>query len=138
MNSGMRIFRKDLALRYWKFFPDGFSFTTTLTLIALVNGYTVCYVPIAYRERVGKSKIRPVRDTLGFLQLIVRTGFYFEPLRVFLPVIALVGTATVAAVAWDVVVENNLTDKTVILLLFLLNITLLALLADMIDKRSDR
>jgi glycosyltransferase involved in cell wall biosynthesis len=138
MNSGMRIFRKDLAVRYWKFFPDGFSFTTTLTLIALVNGFTVSYVPIPYRERVGKSKIRPVRDTLGFLQLIVRTGFYFEPLRVFLPVIALVGTATVAAVAWDVLVENNLTDKTVILLLFLLNITLLALLADMIDKRSDR
>jgi glycosyltransferase involved in cell wall biosynthesis len=138
MNSGMRIFRKDLALRYWKFFPDGFSFTTTLTLIALVNGYTVSYVPIPYRERVGKSKIRPVRDTLGFLQLIVRTGFYFEPLRVFLPVIAVVGAATVGAAAWDVLVENNLTDKTVILVLFTLNITLLALLADMIDKRSDR
>jgi len=138
MNSGMRIFRRDLALRYWKFFPDGFSFTTTLTLLALVNGYAVRYVPIQYRERVGKSKIRPVRDTLGFLQLIVRTGFYFEPLRVFLPVIALVGTATAAAAAWDVLVEKNLTDKTVILVLFTLNITLLALLADMIDKRSDR
>jgi glycosyltransferase involved in cell wall biosynthesis len=138
MNSGMRIFRKDLALRYWKFFPDGFSFTTTLTLVALVNGYAVRYVPISYRERVGKSKIRPVRDTLGFLQLIVRTGFYFEPLRVFLPVIAVVGAATAAAAAWDVLVEKNLTDKTVILLLFTLNITLLALLADMIDKRSDR
>jgi glycosyltransferase involved in cell wall biosynthesis len=138
MNSGMRIFRRDLALRYLKFFPDGFSFTTTLTLIALVNGYTLRYVPIEYRERVGESKIRPVRDTLGFLQLIVRTGFYFEPLRVFFPVIVLVGAATVAAVAWDVLVERNLTDKTVILLLFTLNITLLALLADMIDKRSER
>jgi len=138
MNSGMRIFRKDLALRYWKFFPDGFSFTTTLTLIALVNGFSVRYVPIEYRERVGKSKIRPVRDTLGFLQLIVRTGFYFEPLRVFLPVIGVVGAATVAALAWDVAVLGNLTDKTVILLLFTLNITLLALLADMVDKRSNR
>lgn len=138
MNSGLRIFRKDLALRYWRFFPDGFSFTTTLTLIALVNGYTVRYVPIQYRERVGKSKIRPVRDTLRFLQLIVRTGFYFEPLRVFMPVIAILGLTTAAALAWDVLVLDNLTDKTVILLLFLLNITLLALLADMIDKRSDR
>jgi hypothetical protein len=75
---------------------------------------------------------------LRFLQLIVRTGFYFEPLRVFLPAIALVGAATGAAAAWDVFVERNLTDKTVILLLFLLNISLLALLADMLDKRSDR
>jgi glycosyltransferase involved in cell wall biosynthesis len=138
MNSGMRIFRRDLALRYWKFFPDGFSFTTTLTLIALVNGFAVRYVPIPYHERVGKSKIRPVRDTLGFLQLIIRTGFYFEPLRVFLPVITVVGAATLATLAWDVLVLDNLTDKTVILLLFTLNITLLALLADMIDKRSDR
>jgi glycosyltransferase involved in cell wall biosynthesis len=138
MNSGLRIFRKDLALRYWRFFPDGFSFTTTLTLIALVNGYLVRYVPIQYHERVGKSKIRPIADTLGFLQLIVRTGFYFEPLRVFLPVIGVVALATVAAAAWDLLIEYNLTDKTVILLVFLLNITLLALLADMIDKRSNR
>ena len=138
MNSGLRVFRKDLALRYWKFFPDGFSFTTTLTLIALVNGFTVRYLQIKYHARVGKSKIRPLRDTLGFLQLIVRTGFYFEPLRVFLPVIGVVGAATAAALAWDVLVEHNLTDKTVILLLFTLNITLLALLADMIDKRSRR
>jgi hypothetical protein len=138
MNSGLRIFRKDLALRYWRFFPEGFSFTTTLTLIALVNGYTVRYVPIEYGERVGKSKIRPIADTLGFLQLIVRTGFYFQPLRVFLPAIGVVGAATLAAGVWDVFVEYNLTDKTVILLLFLLNITLLALLADMIDKRTNR
>ncbi len=68
----------------------------------------------------------------------MRTGFYFEPLRVFMPVIAVLGVTTAAALAWDVLVLDNLTDKTVILLLFLLNITLLALLADMIDKRSDR
>ena len=138
MNSGLRLFRKDVALRYWRFFPDGFSFTTTLTLISLVNGYTVRYFPIQYHARVGKSKIRPVADTLRFLQLIVRTGFYFEPLRVFMPVIAVLGVATVGAFAFDVLVKDNLTDKTVILSLFLLNITLLALLADMIDKRSDR
>ena len=121
-----------------EFFPDGFSFTTTLTFISLANGYTVQFLPIEYHERVGRSKIRPVSDTLGFLQLILRCGFYFAPLRFFLPVMLALIVATTASVAWDVAVERNLTDKTVILALSALNTSLLALLADMIDRRSGR
>jgi glycosyltransferase involved in cell wall biosynthesis len=138
MNSGLRVFRRSFAERYWDFFPDGFSFTTTATLISLANGYVVSFLPISYRERVGRSKIRPVRDTLGFLQLIVRCGFYFAPLRFFLPVLMLLAAVTGVSMVWDVVIERNLTDKTVILTLFTLNTSLLALLADMIDKRSGR
>ncbi len=54
-------------------FPDSFSFTSTLTLVSLNRGYTVKYIPSKYIKREGKSKIKPVRDTLNFLQLICRT-----------------------------------------------------------------
>ena len=37
MNSGLRVFRRDIALRYLKILPDGFSFTTTITICFLRN-----------------------------------------------------------------------------------------------------
>ena len=100
------------------------------------NRYTVVFEPIAYAVRVGRSKIRPLRDTLGFIQLIVRTGMYFAPLRVLLPLVAVLSVAFAVSLGYDIVVLKNLTDKTIILLLFAMNTALFALLADMIDKRS--
>jgi len=60
LNSGFRIFRKDVALRFLSLYPDGFSFTTTITLAMLTNHYKVKFVPINYHRRVGKSSIKLV------------------------------------------------------------------------------
>lgn len=88
-NSGLRVFRKKIAERFFRLLPDGFSFTTTLTIAMLNNNFDVRFIPVEYSPRVGVSKIRPFHDTLSFLQLIVRTGLYFAPLRVFLPICGL-------------------------------------------------
>lgn len=136
MNSGLRVFRKHIFDRFFKILPDGFSLTTTITVAMMRSRYSVVFEPISYAERVGRSKIRPVRDTLGFAQLILRTGMYFAPLRVLLPLAAVLMSAFVASLGYDVFVLRNLTDKTVILLLFGMNTALFGLLADMIDKRS--
>jgi len=136
INSGLRVFHRDDVQRFLPILPDGFSFTTTITLAMMTNGHEVRFVPIDYKPRVGRSKIRPIRDTLNFLQLIVRTATYFAPLRVFLPVAVVLGLGFTASFAYDVFVKQNLTDKTVLLLLFTLQTGMFALLADMIDKRG--
>jgi glycosyltransferase involved in cell wall biosynthesis len=136
MNSGLRVFRKSVVEQFLKILPDGFSLTTTLTVAMMRNRYTVVFEPIAYSERVGRSKIRPLRDTLSFTQLIVRTGMYFAPLRVLTPLVVLLSLAFATSLCYDIVMLNNLTDKTIILLLFAMNTALFGLLADMIDKRS--
>ncbi len=136
MNSGMRVFRKDIAEQYLKILPDGFSLTTTITLAMMRGRFDVRFVPISYTTRVGQSKIRPIHDTLKFFQLILRTGVYFSPLRVFAPVILVMGAAFLASLAYDVFYLVDLTEKTLILLLFTLNFGIFALLADMVDKRS--
>jgi glycosyltransferase involved in cell wall biosynthesis len=138
INSGLRVFRKSVAEKYFNILPNAFSFTLTITLAFITNFHRVVYVPINYSERVGNSKIRPIRDTLKFVQLILRTGMYFAPLRVFFPFVLLLGVAFMASFCFDVFVARNLTDKTVLLLLFTLNTGMFALLADMIDKRSGR
>ena len=88
MNSGLRIFRRDRSLNFLKLLPDGFSFTTTITICLLRNRYAVEFIPISYTKRIGKSHIKPIRDTLRFTQLILRTGMYFAPMRLLAPLIA--------------------------------------------------
>jgi len=137
INSGLRVFRKDTAREYMSIFPDGFSFTTTITLAMLTNNRQVVYIPIGYSPRVGKSKIRPIRDTLNFVQLIARTGMYFAPLRVILPIGNFLGLAFLVSLGFDIA-NGDLTEKTLLLILFAMNTIMFAMLADMIDKRSGR
>lgn len=136
INSGLRVFRRDTAMKYIGILPDSFSFTTTITLAMLTNYHRVRYEPISYKTRVGKSKIKPIRDTLRFMMLILRTGTYFAPLRVFSPFVALLLLMAAGSLAYDVSVLHNLTDKTVLLFLSAMNAGMFALLADMIDKRT--
>lgn len=135
INSGLRVFRRELARKYVPILPDGFSFTTTITLAMLTNYREVLFVPIGYSPRIGKSKIKPIRDTLNFFALIARTGMYFAPLRVILPVGLFIGAGFLVSLGIDV--SNwNLTQRTLLLLLFSLNTIMFALIADMIDKRA--
>ena len=83
LNSGLRAFRKKDALHFFPLLPEGFSFTSTITLAMHVNGMRVAYLPINYRKRIGQSSIRPISDTLAFFSLVLRTTMYFRPLQVF-------------------------------------------------------
>ncbi len=102
----------------------------------LTNDHRVLFIPVGYRPRIGRSKIRPIRDTLNFIQLILRTGTYFAPLRVFMPIAFALGFGCMLSFAYDVLVLHNVTDKTLMLLLSSLNAGMFALLADMIAKRG--
>ncbi|QEH35299.1 Undecaprenyl-phosphate 4-deoxy-4-formamido-L-arabinose transferase [Aquisphaera giovannonii] len=103
INSGLRCFRKSEVLPYFPDLCQGFSFTTTLTLIYKLTGKFVAYLPIEYRRRVGTSKIRIVRDTLRTLQYIVEVIVTYNPLKLFLllctPLGLLALAAAIAAVA---------------------------------------
>jgi glycosyltransferase involved in cell wall biosynthesis len=138
LNSGLRVFRKSVVERFLDILPDTFSFTTTITLAMLTNHYIVHYEPIDYRYRVGKSKIKPIRDTLGFIQIILRVGVYFAPLRVFLPVASLFFFGFLITLSQDIFIRHDLTERTLILFVAATQIGMFALLADMIDKRSNR
>ena len=136
MNSGLRVFRRDLAMNFLNLLPDGFSFTTTITICLLRNRHSVVFTPISYTKRIGKSHIKPIRDTARFIQLIARTGMYFAPMRLLTPIAALFGVFFVVSGLHDVFVLHDITDKTILLAFITMNVLMFALLADMIDKRS--
>jgi glycosyltransferase involved in cell wall biosynthesis len=84
VNSGMRVFRKSIALANINRIGNGFSFTTTLTLAMLLEGHFVRYLPIDYRERAGRSKVRLGRDALRTLQILVMAIVAYNPIKLFL------------------------------------------------------
>lgn len=89
LNSGMRLFRRELHAEFRHLLPRGFSFTTTITVASLYRAYPVRYLDIEYGPRVGASHIRPLRDFVGFVALILRIATRFDPLRFYLPASAL-------------------------------------------------
>jgi glycosyltransferase involved in cell wall biosynthesis len=128
LNSGLRLMRKSLVERYLHVLPQGFSFTTTITLAAACNGHSLHYVPIDYRARLGRSKIRP-RHAFDFTLLILRTIVFFNPLKVFIPVGAIVALAGLAKLVYDIVV-GDLSESAVLALLAATVIWCVGLLAD--------
>jgi glycosyltransferase involved in cell wall biosynthesis len=84
VNSGLRIIRRDLIARCAPALSGGFSFTTSITIIAFQTGYHVAYRPIDYFARTGKSHVRYGRDTLRALQIIVMTIVLFNPIKLYL------------------------------------------------------
>lgn len=84
LNSGMRLFRREYCLEFWGLYPSRFSFTSTITLAFIRSNYLIKYIPIDYYKRIGDSSISPW-DFFGFLALVFRIAFYFNPLRFLIP-----------------------------------------------------
>ncbi len=90
-NSGLRVFRKS-AVADMPVMCFGYSFTTTMTLSFLSAGKFVRFEPIEFTDRVGHSKVKPVRDVLRTLQIMTQVMIYYNPLK-------LMSVAALAALA---------------------------------------
>jgi glycosyltransferase involved in cell wall biosynthesis len=133
LNSGLRAFKRSIALRFFRLLPSGFSFTTTITLAMLTNDYNVLYVPADYYPRKGHSKISPVRDTVNFFSLVVRMVLSFQPLRVFMPVSLVFVLLSAGKVIYDInAYDFHLATSTVVLVTLTFQIIVLGLIADLI------
>jgi glycosyltransferase involved in cell wall biosynthesis len=99
LTSGFRAMRRQIVLHFLPLFPEGFSAPTTTTLSFLKAGYNVTFVPIDVAERAGgQSKIRPWRDGVLFIGVILRMIMLYDPMRIFMP--TSVALAVVGGLAW--------------------------------------
>ncbi len=136
LNSGLRVFRREVFERFEHLFPDGFSLTTTITLATLTSRLRVEFIPIDYHARVGKSKIRPIGDTIEFFKLILRTVLYFDPLRVFVPLsLALIVVSLLVGVI-SIALGDFLDVTTSLLFVTGLQFLAIGALADLITRRT--
>ena len=132
LNSGLRVFRRSALTGFIPLLPMGFSFTTTITLCMLCSGLRVVYFPIEYGRRIGRSKIRST-DFFNFILLVLRAIVLFNPLRVFLPLGALLFLLGGVKLGYDIYI-GNLSESAVLGLLGAVMIWSLGLIADMISR----
>lgn len=143
INSGLRVFSRATAVRYFSHLCDTFSFTTSMTLAYMMNSRFVSYLPIDYHERQGQTKVRLFRDSLRTLQYIIEAATYFDPLKIFalfsVCSLALAGVSLVFALVLQLVSLFLLGVGAILLSILILALGLLAVLLKQImdaDKRE--
>jgi glycosyltransferase involved in cell wall biosynthesis len=135
LNSGLRAFRREVALPYLRLLPPGFSCVTTITLAFLSNQHDVRYVPIEYAKRSGTSKFRFVSDAYRYILQVLRMVMYFNPLKVLMPVALFLLVLGIGKGIFDMVVHPlYFAVNTVLIFVSGLIIASLALLADLIVR----
>ena len=88
LTSGFRVVNAAKFRQFLYLLPNGFSYPTTITMSFFRAGYGVTYVPIDAPRRIGKSHIRPIRDGVRFLLIIIKIGTLYSPQKLFLPISA--------------------------------------------------
>lgn len=86
LTSGFRAIKAPILKRFVYLLPNGFSYPSTITIAMFQSGFRVKYEPIVAPARVGRSKIRPLKDGLAFLLKITQLGTIFAPMKIFLPI----------------------------------------------------
>ena len=137
LNSGLRVFKKSLAVKFMHLLPHGHSWVSTITLAHLADDYLVKFVPIDYYPRKGRSSFDPVRDTYNYLLLVIRTVMYFNPIKVLLPVgIVLFFAGVIRQLVQFYTINMHVQSSNVLLVLSGLNLLMIALLADLVVRRA--
>jgi glycosyltransferase involved in cell wall biosynthesis len=135
LNSGLRAFRRSVAVQYLHLLPAGFSCVTTITMAFLANGYSVRYVPIEYRPRAGESKFHWWKDTRRYLLQVVRLVLSYNPLKVFLPLGLTLLVVGAAKLGFDLVDKDwRVGSNTSLLLFAAFQVIAIGLLADLVVR----
>jgi glycosyltransferase involved in cell wall biosynthesis len=135
LNSGLRAFRRDVALPYLRLLPPGFSCVTTITMSFLSNQHPVDYLPIDYAKRAGQSKFHFVKDAYRYILQVLRMVMYFNPIKVLMPLaLWLFFGGVVKAVVDMIRYDWHIATSTLLLIMSGLLIGAMALLADLIVR----
>ena len=137
LNSGFRAMRRDVAEQFLGELPDGFSCVTTITMSYLMNGYSVRYTPIEYRPRSGRSKFRWWADTRRYVLQVIRMMLSHDPLRVFMPLAAVLVAAFAAKLGYDLAGKDlRVATNTLLLGFAAIQTLVIGLLADLVVRVS--
>ena len=137
VNSGFRIFRKSDCLRYFGILSPGFSFTTGLTLAMMSDARAVAFVAVPYAARIGKSNVRPLRDTMRIGHVLVQAMVRHNPVKLFFTITAGLWSLGLAPfVVWVLTGSAIAASATIAVLLVGVQIFCLGLLAEALRARG--
>lgn len=86
LTSGFRAVRAVKFKEFLSLLPNGFSYPTTITMCFFRSGYSVEYIPIVAKKRIGNSHINILKDGVRFFLIIFKVATLFSPLKLFMPI----------------------------------------------------
>ena len=82
VNSGLRAFKRDILLQHLSLLPDRFGASTVTSFIMQEMGYVGGNCPIVVRQREGTSTVKPIKDGMATIRLIVDIILLFRAKKV--------------------------------------------------------
>jgi len=115
LTSGFRAVRTRHFKKFLYLLPNGFSYPTTSTMAFFRSALPVSYIPIRAGQREGKSNIKVLRDGLRFFIIIIKIGALFSPMRLFLPISALLFVTGLAYYGYTYIQWQRFTNMSALL-----------------------
>ena len=134
LTSGFRLVESRKFRQFLYLLPNGFSYPTTITMAFLRSGYPIKFTWIKARQREGKSNIKPLKDGIRFLLIILKVGALFSPMRLFLPISAAIFTTGVAYYGYTYFTQGRFTNMSAVLFLASLIIFLIGIIGEQISS----
>lgn len=85
LNSGMKVYRSDLAKKYIRLCPDTMAYSDIITLVYINKKHLVLEKDIKIRARKSGTSTINTRTALDTLMEILNIVILFNPNKVFLP-----------------------------------------------------
>jgi glycosyltransferase involved in cell wall biosynthesis len=134
LTSGCRIVNAQKFREFLHLLPNGFSSPTTITMAFFRTGYSVTYIPIEVKARIGQSHLKPISDGLRFLLIIYKMTILYSPIRVFLPFALLHLFAGLGNYAYTYFTQGRFTNMSAVFLSAFVIIFLIGLISEQITS----
>lgn len=97
LNSGMKLYRTELARKYGQICPNSMAFSDIITLLFISQGHLVIEHPITVQKRVAGRSTISTRTAFDTMMEIINIIMLINPQRIFLPAAMLF---VLAGVGW--------------------------------------
>lgn len=134
LNCGLRVFRREVIMRYLSIIPDRFSASLVTTLILAERRYPMAFEKIAVNERLGRSTVR-LGDGFEAVLVLLRSVLLFAPMRLFLPLGGIIVAAgAVYGVLTAAIIGQGLPVAGMLIIILGTMLVILGLIADQLSQ----
>lgn len=134
LTSGYRIVQAKKFKEFLALLPNSFSYPTTITMAFLRAGYSITYIDIEAKKRLGKSHISPLKDGFRFLLIILKIGTLYSPLKLFLPIAIFHFLTGISYYSYTYIRYHQFTNMSALLLTTSILIFLIGLISEQISS----
>jgi len=86
INSGMKLYRVDVAKKYIHLTPDTMAYSDIITLLFINNRHLVLEEPITVTARLQGESTIGIQTAFQTVMEIINIVILFNPMKIFLPI----------------------------------------------------